>query len=106
MEMLIKMAGLGVVNYLKEMANVFDVIVVLMSLIELPSGIVMYVCYTGSPNPAIDCDEANLDEMAVLRSFRLVRVLRIGKLVRSFPQIQRQLKVRMYVCVHMCFLKV
>ena len=29
----------------------------------------------------------------MLRSFRLVRVLRIGKLVSMFPQIQRQLKV-------------
>jgi hypothetical protein len=91
--MLIKMGGLGIVNYLKEMANVFDVIVVVMSIIELPSGAFMYACYTTAENPAVACDEANLEEMAVLRSFRLVRVLRIGKLVRSFPQIQRQLKV-------------
>mmetsp|Transcript_36006 Transcript_36006/g.86996 ORF Transcript_36006/g.86996 Transcript_36006/m.86996 type:complete len:1485 (+) Transcript_36006:2-4456(+) len=98
LEMIIKVIGLGAVNYLKEVANCFDVLIVVMSLIELPSGISSYTCYTGGdperPNPVVDC--ASLEGgagMSVLRSFRLVRVLRIGKLVRAFPQIQRQLKV-------------
>ena len=47
-------------------------------------------------DPSLDpntCLLSNSGAFSVLRSFRLVRILRIGKLVRMFPQIQRQLKV-------------
>lgn len=93
LEMTIKVLGLGVVNYLKEMANLFDVLVVVMSLVELPVVISQYLCYTTAENPAFACGEEAKSNLSVLRSFRLVRVLRIGKLVRAFPQIQKQLKV-------------
>ena len=99
LEMLIKIVGLGPVAYLRDTSNLFDVIIVSVSLVELESVIMLYQCYLSPPDAVtgeyINCSESS-SGLAVLRAFRLIRVLRIGKLVKMFPQIQRQLKVRVW----------
>ena len=91
--------------YFKETANVFDALIVITSLIELPLNLTMiryavYLlywykstnadakgaarCYDTEVIPAV-CEEAGAGGMGVLRSFRLMRVLRIGKLVCLMP---------------------
>lgn len=94
-ELMIKLIGLGPVNYLKDTSNLFDMIIVSLSVVELPAGIDQYNCYNQNEDATLGAKECEGggNGTAVLRSFRLVRVLRIGKLVRAFPQIQRQLKV-------------
>jgi len=91
-ELVVKMIGFTPLVYLKETANVFDCIIVATSLVEFPVGVAMVNCYDTEPNPGV-CEGAAVGGFSVLRSFRLMRVMRIGKLVRMFPQIQRQLKV-------------
>ena len=94
LELTIKMIGYTPLVYLKETANVFDVIIVVSSLIEFPLGLEMVHCYDSRTWDPGFCEKAGSGGgFSVLRSFRLVRVMRIGKLVRMFPQIQRQLKV-------------
>ena len=99
LEMIIKMIGFTPMVYLKETANAFDLIIVATSLSELPLGIDLINCFTTEEDPSICEMQQQGGGFAVLRSFRLVRVLRIGKLVRMFPQIQRQLKVISKVAV-------
>jgi hypothetical protein len=113
--------------YFKETANVFDALIVITSLIELPLNLTMircavYLlywykstntdakgadrrcavhllywykstntdakgaarCYDTEVIPGV-CEEAGAGGMGVLRSFRLMRILRIGKLVCLRP---------------------
>ena len=65
-EMVLKIAGLGPREYVSDSFNIFDAVVVLISIIEL--GL------------------ANSGSLSALRSFRILRVL---KLVRSWTTLQR-----------------
>jgi len=91
-ELVVKMIGYTPMVYLKETANLFDVVIVATSLMEFPVGVAMIHCFETEPVPGV-CENAGDGGISVLRSFRLLRVLRIGKLIRLFPQVQRQLKV-------------
>ena len=92
-EMVIKLWGLGVFAYFKDISNTFDCFVVVISLVELPSSIAEVHCYLYSAQQSVkQCDYAG-GALSILRSFRLVRILRLGKLVELFPQIRRQIKV-------------
>lgn len=96
LEMLIKIVGLGPLGYLRDTSNIFDIVIVTVSIVELESVIALYQCYMASPDAITgllpDCSTTS-SGLAVLRAFRLIRVLRIGKLVKAFPQVQRQIKV-------------
>ena len=65
-EMVLKIAGLGPREYVGDSFNIFDAVVVLISIIELAM--------------------ANSGSLSALRSFRILRVL---KLVRSWTTLQR-----------------
>ena len=92
-EMIIKLWGLGVLSYFKEVSNVFDCFVVIISLVELPASVAEIRCYLSASQRTVkQCDNAG-GALSVLRSFRVVRILRLGKLVELFPQIRRQIKV-------------
>lgn len=58
LEMLIKIVGLGPISYLKATSNVLDCIIVVVSLVELPSAIIMYECYRQPPDPGTDSARA------------------------------------------------
>ncbi|XP_031571362.1 voltage-dependent T-type calcium channel subunit alpha-1H-like [Actinia tenebrosa] len=73
LEMLLKLAGLGVYGYIKDAFNLFDGTIVIISIVEL----------FGDGNNSI----------SVLRSFRL---LRIFKIVRFLPALKRQLLVMIH----------
>jgi hypothetical protein len=93
LELIIKLWGLGLVSYFKDVSNTFDFLIVLISLVELPSSVSQIRCYLLSPADEMDkCDNSG-GSMSALRTFRLVRILRLGKLVELFPQIRRQIKV-------------
>jgi hypothetical protein len=66
LEMVLKIAGLGPREYVQDSFNIFDAVVVLLSLAELAL--------------------ANSGSLSALRSFRILRVL---KLVRSWKGLQR-----------------
>lgn len=93
-ELVIKMVGLGPRGYAASRMNLFDGLIVLVSDYEIISanspGIV--ACYLG-PCPSPDLCNACPGEgggFAVLRAFRLVRLV---KLLRAFPDLQKQVKV-------------
>lgn len=94
LELMIKLIGLGPLLYFKEASNAFDFIIVITSLIEIPAAMSALYCYNLPTQEVKQCvQDISSNGMSVLRSFRLARVMRIGKLVRAFPQIQKQLKV-------------
>ncbi|KAK6624355.1 hypothetical protein RUM44_011214 [Polyplax serrata] len=79
-EMLLKVIAEGPFGYISNGFNVFDGVIVILSIIEL--------CQTfldGSGN-----DRAGSSGLSVLRTFRLLRIL---KLVRFMPNLRRQLFV-------------
>ena len=93
LEMLVKVWGLCIVSYFKDVSNAFDFLVVVISLAELPSSIAQIRCFAFATERTVETCDAAGGSMSVLRTFRLVRILRLGKLVELFPQIRRQIKV-------------
>ena len=68
-EMVLKMGGLGLTNYMKDSYNLFDSIVVFLSVIDF---VIEY-----------SVDEESIGESAdVLQALRALRLMRIIKLVR------------------------
>jgi Ion transport protein len=65
MEALLKILALGMVEYLKDKWNCFDIVIVLLSLVEL--GL------------------ANVKGLSILRSFRLVNTLPLSFVIRIRP---------------------
>jgi hypothetical protein len=73
-EMLLKLVGLGLSNYFKDNFNVFDCVVVMVSLIDFV--IIMTV------------DESEIGSAADgLHALRALRLLRIIKLARSWTEL-------------------
>lgn len=78
MEMLLKLTSYGVVGYVSNGFDVFDGIIVILSVVEIFQGI-------------IDGNHGGGGgALSVLRTFRLLRIL---KLVRFLPNLRRQLVV-------------
>ena len=75
-EMILKLVGLGPGNYMKDSYNRFDSIVVCCSIVEL----IMFKAAISS------------DNLAVFESFKVLRLLRIIKLARSWQALQDILK--------------
>jgi len=76
-ESAIKLIGLGPRLFVKDSFNIFDIVVVFVSLIELSLDIVGQVS---------DDFGSNIPGLSVLRAFRIFRLL---KLVRSVPSLRR-----------------
>nr|CAB3227403.1 voltage-dependent T-type calcium channel subunit alpha-1G [Phallusia mammillata] len=74
LEMIAKLVAFGVVGYAKNLYNMFDAVIVIISVWEIVAG------------------TQNGGGLSVLRTFRLLRVL---KLVRFLPALRRQLVVLM-----------
>jgi len=95
-ELVIKVTGFGVLNYAKEPFNLLDAFIVTTSMLELPAGFQYTACLRDAIEREVSGKNLCVSQSGiflVLRSFRLVRILRIAKLVRAFPQIQKQIKV-------------
>jgi len=98
LEMGIKIVGLGLISYIKSAINWLDGFVVITSIIELSNVVSTYKCYLAPapPNPECKLFGSMYDEcsggpsMSVLRTFRLVRIV---KLLRAFPEIQKQVRI-------------
>ena len=104
-EMIIKLVGLGIYKYGTSPSNVFDFVIVIISLVdilmtdsttgEFTGGIATVRCYL-LPRPQNQCHHYYLDceggaaSMSVLRAFRMVRIV---KLLRALPGVQAQVKV-------------
>lgn len=76
-EMLLKLTSYGLVGYVSNGFDVFDGIIVILSVVEIIQGI-------------IDGHHEGGGALSVLRTFRLLRIL---KLVRFLPNLRRQLVV-------------
>jgi hypothetical protein len=95
-EMVVKLLGFGPISYAKEPFNNLDAFIVTTSMLELPAGFEFNACLRHAIEEQLSGKElcqASSGIFLVLRSFRLVRILRIAKLVRIFPQIQKHIKV-------------
>jgi hypothetical protein len=89
-EFLIKVSGFGISRYFTVKMNWLDVAIVAVGLIEMPSTLETAGCLLGTPNSCqelYDCEGSGGD-VSVLRTFRLVRVV---KLLRAFPDMQKQI---------------
>jgi hypothetical protein len=93
LEFVVKMVGLGPINYFKEGLNVMDFVVVCTGFLEATIAISVLVCFSQYPdlNP-FECGSTFIGvHLAGIRLVRLARVLRIQKLLRSFPHLRRQI---------------
>jgi len=79
-EMIVKLLGLGLVGYIMDTFNIFDAILVAISVTELVAS------FVGS-------ELLGVAGVNVLRTFRLLRVTRIVKLLRVAPGLVRQLAI-------------
>jgi hypothetical protein len=74
-EMLIKLAGIGVVKYLRAPMNWIDGLVVITSLVEIPSVVQTYECYFQHKDSCEEwytCNDGGA-ALTVLRAFRYAR---------------------------------
>ena len=74
--MIIKLIGLGFQNYIKDGYNLFDAVIVIISLVDWTLGRV----------PEIDAGSA-------LQAFKALRLLRMMKLSKMWPALQKILKL-------------
>jgi len=90
-ELSIKLIGLGFMKFVSNVSNLFDAVIVISSLVEVPGIFATFSCYN-EPKPCVEyfeC-EGGGGGLSVLRTFRLVRIV---KLLRAFPDIQKQVAV-------------
>jgi hypothetical protein len=93
-----KIVGLGPWEYFTSLTNLFDFVIVIVSCIEIPTVLQKYKCLTqdtGMLMPdeacaALEACDSGGGGIMVLRTFRLVRIV---KLLRVFPDIQKQVKI-------------
>jgi hypothetical protein len=100
-EMTINVLGLGLLAYLRQPANIFDLTIVCVSLAEIRGNLCTYTCLTSatSCSERLDCVNglglcSSEGGLSVLRTFRLLRVV---KFLRAFPGVQRQVHTLMSV---------
>ena len=87
LECLLKVWGYGPRAYLTQVQNVFDLCIVVISAVEVPSMLTSATCKLGAER-LTECGGAtNFMLLRVLRLLRLARVL------RAFPNFQAQVKV-------------
>jgi len=92
-EMIIKILGLGLVNYCKDTGNMLYVLVVAVGISELPFILAELTCLDASRKLTNDPYSCQSNQFSIIRIFRLVRLFRIGRLIEFFPQLQQQLTV-------------
>mmetsp|Transcript_31531 Transcript_31531/g.76314 ORF Transcript_31531/g.76314 Transcript_31531/m.76314 type:complete len:1933 (-) Transcript_31531:88-5886(-) len=116
-EAAIKIVGLGPWEYFTNKANLFDMIIVIVSGVEIPSVWETFKCLQAKEAFLTVCGQADCPDgphylpvsnkyfpycldytscesgggaVMVLRTFRLVRIV---KLLRAFPDVQKQIKI-------------
>ena len=97
LEMLIKQIGLGLPKYFASKANIFDFVIVTISIFEIfgGGGIETVQCYLVK-RPKNQCHEyytvceGGVGGASVFRAFRMVRIV---KLLRALPGVQAQVQV-------------
>jgi len=92
-EMLIKIVGVGLVNYCKDSGNMVYVFVVAAGIAEIPFILMVLACLEEKRGTLTDAYACEANILGIVRLFRLVRLLRIGRLLEFFPQLNMQLTV-------------
>jgi hypothetical protein len=71
-EMILKLIGLGPVNYCRERFNIFDAVIAIVSIVEWA------ITLTSKDGPQVS------SQSSVLKVFRALRLLRVMKLARGW----------------------
>jgi hypothetical protein len=82
-EMIIKQIGLGCKSYLNDAFNIFDMIIVILSSIDV---VLLFLVVVEGSNDAIP-EERGFSIGAIAQVFRIFRLLRVFKLARSWPSL-------------------
>jgi len=86
-EMLIKMIGLGTtfrfpfLKYFQSGLNIFDFVIVMASVVELPSVISMYICFTEKPTPSMLGQQVDLSDVVQVSPDTLTPQIRSSLIV-------------------------
>jgi hypothetical protein len=81
LEMIIKMAGLGFKSYFKDMMNVYDFIIVVLSSIDFG----IFLVHLVSPDQPTSTTGSVIERLGtVTQVFRIFRLLRVIKLAKSW----------------------
>jgi hypothetical protein len=76
MELIIKLMGLGVLNYLRDSYNIYDTIIIIFSTIE--------IALNYSDNLENDSNKPIRRVLIIVRPFRLLRIFKIARRWNSF----------------------
>ena len=76
MELIIKLMGLGVLNYLRDSYNIYDTIIIIFSTIE--------IALNYSDNLENDQNKPIRRVLIIVRPFRLLRIFKIARRWNSF----------------------
>ncbi|CDW88937.1 cation channel family protein [Stylonychia lemnae] len=104
-ELLLKISGLGVTKYFKDLMNYLDSAVVLISIVEITLN-QNQLTIQGKPNTSGRVSQGSLSAFKVVRIFRTFRVLRVARLLRQLRSmqiiigvIQRSIKSFIYIAL-------
>lgn len=86
-ELLLKLIGQGPVTYSGDMLNWIDFTVAVSSIVDVSNLVVVYQCLAREGVDPYACEGASL----VVQMLRAMRLVRLAKLVRFFPNLRHQL---------------
>ena len=90
-EMLLKVWGYGPRAYISLKQNVFDMVIAAISAVEIPTMVAASMCKVTAEQLS-DCDSSTNFML-----LRVLRLLRLAKVLRAFPNFQAQVKVAIEV---------
>ena len=86
-ELILKLVGQGLITYFRDILNWIDFTVAVSSIVDVANLVVVYRCLSKEDTNPYACEGASL----VVQLLRAMRLIRLAKLIRFFPNLRRQL---------------
>lgn len=105
-EMVLKLVGLGVVQYAKDKFNLFDFVIVWISIVELIVEQTSASCNNSNGNATEVCMEGGASGLSALRTFRLLRVFKLARSWKNLRELMNTILLGLQDCVNALLLLV
>lgn len=86
-ELILKLVGQGLITYFRDILNWIDFTVAASSIVDVANLVLVYQCLSREDTDPYACEGASL----VVQLLRAMRLVRLAKLIRFFPNLRRQL---------------
>ena len=105
-EMVLKLVGLGVMQYAKDRINLFDFVIVWISVVELIVEQTSETCDLNGSTNATACTEGGASGLSALRTFRLLRVFKLARSWKNLRELLNTILLGLQDCVNALLLLV